>query len=313
MANASEKSTEARIKSLMTVVENLSKVVGEQNAKLASHPREIAELNEKYDVAASRAKRDRELKPEKRGTATQLDVLQASMLALKKAKRAMEDAVVDTPVLDAKGEPVDPPKFERAFAVQRVPEIKEAAESLDEGIRILARREEQLWVVFLAESNRIGYEALEASELCEGGGGLQHLDAGRRKMVEKVVAEAKALAKEEKLRDAREAKVAKGKGGKGGRGWWEGFSQGYGPPPPPPEPPARGSASTGQPASLGWQPAEPARPGSAGRAPFGSSQCYKCQQWGHFARECTNAPVEARGGWGRRQPPVEAPGGWGRN
>ncbi len=280
-------------------------MVREQQAEMRAQPssREMAALKQMCDVSAARTKRERDAKPEKRTVMQQLDVLEDAMLSLKKARRGLEEAVVQVPVRDSAGDLVQPVTFDRV-AVASLESFADVIADLDKGIETLQRRECQLLVVFAADSNRIGYAAVEASDLGDGPGSLAHLDSGRKKEVQKAILLAKELAKEAKRDERKQAGwgrpsgAGKGWGSKGaGKGSYSsGFQRDYSiPPPPQPIVQAEAkSASGGQ----GWAP-DGAKGGSAGRVPWGTGVCFNCQKVGHFARDCPLSQNHSMGGTGQ--------------
>ena len=72
-----------QIAALVAAVSDLTSHVKAQDQKLAAQPKLIADMKDRYDVAASRSKRDRDMKPKKKSTAQQIDVIQAAVLSLK--------------------------------------------------------------------------------------------------------------------------------------------------------------------------------------------------------------------------------------
>ncbi len=210
-----------QIAALVAAVSDLTSHVKAQDQKLAAQPKLIADMKDRYDVAASRSKRDRDMKPEKKSTAQQIDVIQAAVLSLKRAKRGLEDSVMQVPECDDAG--VKQPLRFVTMPLTDLESVREAAKDLDQGIETLLRRESQLLVVFAAETNKIGYAAVEASDLCEGGGAMGHLEPDRLKTVKRVIQEAKELAKEAKRE---ESKASKSSGG-WGKGWGKGKGHWY--------------------------------------------------------------------------------------
>jgi hypothetical protein len=163
MANQTED-----IARLTSVVKNLLDVQRAQAVTIAKQPAAMQDLKDQYDLASHRAKRDRDGDPAKKSTIQQLDVIQESLLELGKAKRSLQNTVVQAPVLDGFGDAVRPVVLERQ-AVTTLPGVDNAMEALEKGITLLQRRESALLVVLGAESNKQGYAAVEACELAEGG------------------------------------------------------------------------------------------------------------------------------------------------
>ncbi len=284
---------------LTGAVAALSKMVKEQQAEMRAQPREMAALKQTCDVSAARTKRERDAKPEKRTVMQQLDVLEDAMLSLKKARRGLDEVIVQVPRRNETGDLEVPLEFDRVPAAS-MDAFTDVIADLEKGIETLQRRECQLLVVFAADTNRIGYAAVEASDLGDGPGSLAHLDKDRKKEVQKAILLAKDMSKEAKQEErkqsgwGRSSGPGKGWGSRGaGKGSYNsGFQRDYGiPPPPQPSVQSDGkSVSVGQ----GWTP-EGAKGGSAGRIPWGTGTCFNCQKVGHFARDCPLVQNQSRG------------------
>ena len=68
MAAADSSEQTKQIAALAAAVSEMTGHVKAQDRKLAAQPKIIADLKDRYDVAASRSKRDRDMKPEKKST-----------------------------------------------------------------------------------------------------------------------------------------------------------------------------------------------------------------------------------------------------
>ena len=101
---------------LTGAVAALSKMVKEQQAEMRAQPREMAALKQTCDVSAARTKRERDAKPEKRTVMQQLDVLEDAMLSLKKARRGLDEVIVQVPRRNETGDLEVPLEFDRVPA-----------------------------------------------------------------------------------------------------------------------------------------------------------------------------------------------------
>jgi hypothetical protein len=280
MAGVVADQTDAKMEQMANTLNTLLGVVTKQAEILSKAPRDLADLQAKYDHHTARAKRERDAKPEKKSTSLQLDVIQESLLLLKKARRSLDAARVQVPARMEDGTQKEPMELTYEAATANS-DILDAMDALEKGTDVLTRREKQLLVVFHAETNKAGYEAVEDSELGDGGGGFDHLDEKGRKQVQDAIKKAADIHKEKKKEDRKDA-AAKNKPVQGGWGkqpriqYVQPPQGGWGQPPPPPASSRSGSVG-----------AEPSRAGSQGKVPFGVSICYNCDEYGHFARECT--------------------------
>ena len=286
--------TSEKIDRLMAAVTDLVTVQQQQTAVIAnmtSNPADLEDMKARYELTAQKQKRDREVDPAKRSTLQQLDVIQEALLELKKARKDTDEKRVWTPVLDAAGNPKLPTELAEV-AVSALPGMNKTSEIFDKGIEILSRRESQLLVVFGADSNKMGYKAIENSVLAEGGGLLSHLSEETQKVIADTIAAANTQGEKQKKEDQKAAAVkAAATGAKwprgGGKGGWGQQVQQHQPraqggwgltvPQPPPPPPSRNQS---------WSNIDQSRAGSGGRQPYGTLPCFNCQQIGHFAKEC---------------------------
>jgi len=268
---------QAQLNGIQTALQGLIQVTRETHARAVQHPHQLEDMREECVAIAAKAKRDRDTDPAKKGVGLHLDSIQESLTHLKKARRGLAHAQIAAPVDRVAAELAPHLPFTAEFQLaEEDPALKAVVDAIDKGIRSLERREDQLLVVFNAETNKAGYQAVEASELGDGGGSYVHLDEERKKRVKAAIEASKVLCREaEKKADRdRASKDKLSKGVAQAKPWFPGGKGG--PPPPPPA----GENST----SVGVLPA-PARPGSGGRPPFGSLPCFACNQIGHFARD----------------------------